>query len=214
MISEPPLLDFYRFLFIVLRRTVTFVTDDRSRYKNTFTFHNAHMASITDDEKKSFTFGGQRARPRKGIEAKPVVGETYLKAPGSCATKWPSLGVAVTVECCNRSNIYVLDRCEQVQISECVGCRIIIGPCPSSVMIFDCVDCTIAVAAKQVRLRDCANCELRTFAPTSDSVVIETSKGLRFGAWDVAYPGLSSQFQACKWLGVRAKLSAAFIKPG
>ena len=150
--------------------------------------------AITDEEKASYQWGGQRARPRKKIERVMKTDATYLKPPGSCMTKWPTLGISVDIECCERCNIYVLDPCEQVQISECIGCRIVVGPCVGSVMIFDCVDCTIAVAAKQVRLRDCSGCELRTFVPLEDgAVAIETSKDLKFGAWDVAYPGLAKQ---------------------
>lgn len=118
------------------------------------------------DEKKSFSFGGQRARPRKGIERQPLMGVTFLKPPGSCLTRWPGMGINVEVECCEKSSIYVLDPCEQVQISECVDCRIVIGPCVGSAVIFDCVGCTIAFAAKQTRLRDCAKCELRGYGPT------------------------------------------------
>ena len=149
---------------------------------------------ISDEEKASFKWGGTRARPRKKIERVMKKGETYLKPPGSCLTKWPDLGVGVDVECCEECNIYVLDACEQVQISECVKCRIVIGPCVGSVMIFDCIDCTVSLASKQTRLRDCTGCELRCYAPTYECIVIETSKSLKFGCWDVAYPGLASQF--------------------
>ena len=155
--------------------------------------------AISDDEKSSFIWGGQRARPRKGIERVMRTGETYLKPPGSCNTKHAPVSICVEVECCDGCGIYVLDQCEQVQISECTNCRIVVGPCVGSVMLFDCTDCTIAVAGKQVRLRDCQTCELRTFAPTSECVVIETSKGLKFGCWDIAYPGLATQFAAAGW---------------
>ena len=156
------------------------------------------------DEKASFAYGGQRARPRKGIERSLLNGVTYLKPPGSCRTKYPDLGINVEVECLEKSSVYVLDVCEQVQVSDLVGCRVVIGPCVGSAMIFDCVDCTIAVAAKQTRLRDCKNCELRTFSPTLESVVIETSQSLKFGCWDVAYAGLAAQMRAAKWLQVDA----------
>ena len=35
-------------------------------------------------------------------------------------------------------------------------------------------------------------------------IVIETSKDLRFGCWDVCYAGLAAQFRATKWLGTDA----------
>ena len=51
---------------------------------------------------------------RRGIEGAPKRGETYLKPPGSCKTKWPVLGISVEVECCEDCAVYVLDVCEQV----------------------------------------------------------------------------------------------------
>lgn len=32
------------------------------------------------------------------------------------------------------------------------------------------------------------------------AIVVETSKSLRFGCWDVCYPGLAEQFRSAKWL--------------
>ena len=152
------------------------------------------------DEKASFAYGGQRARPKKGIERSLLNGVTYLKPPAR-PHKIPRPRINVEVECLEKSSVYVLDVCEQVQVSDLVGCRVVIGPCVGSAMIFDCVDCTIAVAAKQTRLRDCKNCELRTFSPTLESVVIETSQRSP-GCWDVAY-GLAARC-AAKWLQVDA----------
>jgi len=157
------------------------------------------MSRPSPEEIASFRFGGKRARPRKGIEGTVVSGQTYLKPPGSCGTRWPGLGITVEVDCCKDCSIYILDPCEQVQISECVDCRVVVGPCVGSLLFFDCSGCTVTSAAKQTRLRDVSNCTLRVFAPTKDSVVIETSKNLRFGGWDVAYPGLAAQFAHAKW---------------
>ena len=153
----------------------------------------------TAEDIASLRFGGTRARPRKGIEGVTVTGQTYLKPPGSCLTRWPGLGVAVEVECCADCHIYVLDPTERVQISECKNCRIVVGPCVGSLMLFDCTDCTVTIAAKQIRLRDCFDCELRVFAPSSESVVIETCKRLNIGGWDVAYAGLAAHFATARW---------------
>lgn len=156
------------------------------------------------EELASFIWGGQRARPRKGIEGTTKTGETYLKPPGSLLTKWPGLGVAVEVECCADCTIYILDACERVQISECVNCRIVVGPTVGSLMLFECKGCTMTVASKQIRLRDCVDCEMRVFAAAHECVVIETSKKLRIGAWDVAYAGLAAQFASSGWFSEEA----------
>eukprot|EP00965_Chrysotila_dentata_P065366 2166366-Pleurochrysis_carterae.AAC.2 len=106
------------------------------------------------EEAASFRFGGTRARPRKGIEATFITGQTYLKPPGSCLSKWPQLSIGIEVECCEGCSIYILDVASQVQISDCRNCRIVIGLCTGSVFLLNCVDCTVSVAAAQLRLRD------------------------------------------------------------
>ena len=73
--------------------------------------------------------------------------------------------MGIEVECCDGCDIYVLDPCEQVQIADCKNCRVVVGPCAGSVFILDCTGCRITVAAKQLRLRDVTDCELRTYAP-------------------------------------------------
>ena len=67
-----------------------------------------------------------------------------------------------------------------------------------SVFLLDCKNCRVSVAAKQLRVRDCFDCEFRVFAPKSEGSVIETSKRLTFGCWDVAYPSLAAQFAAAR----------------
>lgn len=161
---------------------------------NGFSHHTFMSDKPTPEEAASFEWGGTRARPRKKIEKVMKKGATYLKPPGSCNSKWKDVSVAINIECCEESTIAILDTTSQVQISDCVNCRIIVGPCTGSVFLLECTNCTISIAAKQLRLRDCFNCTFRTYAPTSESVVIETCKDLKFGAWEVCYSGLAAQF--------------------
>mmetsp|Transcript_34808 Transcript_34808/g.69381 ORF Transcript_34808/g.69381 Transcript_34808/m.69381 type:complete len:277 (-) Transcript_34808:211-1041(-) len=147
-----------------------------------------------------FRFGGTPARPRKGIAQQLVSGTTFLKPPGSCLSKMP--GVHVSLECCEKCNLYVLDPCEQVVCFQLIGCRIVIGPCIGTVTFSNCVDCTIAVVACETRLDNCTNCEVRLFSPARNLVALDSCTGLRFGAWDVAYPGLTKQWAhaSSKWI--------------
>ena len=140
------------------------------------------------EEAQSFTWGGTAARPRRNIERAPLKGETFLKPPGSCQTKWPSTSISVNITACEDCSIYLLDVTSQVQISDCHNCRIVVGPCTGSVFLMDSTNCRAAVAAKQLRLRDCRDCSLHIFAPTSESAVVETSKDLTFGCWQVCEP--------------------------
>ena len=123
----------------------------------------------------------------------PKVHETYLKPPHSLLSRWGA-GVNVEAECCEQSALYVLDATEQTQISECKGCRIVIAPVNGSAFLIECVDCIISVAARQIRLRDCVNCELRVWAPSDTALIIETCDHLTLGEWELEYDGLEEQF--------------------
>ena len=153
------------------------------------------MCKPTPEEVASFEWGGQRARPRKKIAAVFKEGATYLKPPGSCNSnsKWEARSVAINIECVQDSMIAILDVTSQVNISECVNCRIIVGPCVGPVFIVESKNCTISVAAKELRLREVTDCTVRTYTPAK-AVIVESCKDLSFGAWEVAYPGLSAQF--------------------
>ena len=94
----------------------------------------------------------------------------------------------MNITACEDCSIYLLDVTSQVQISDCHNCRIVVGPCTGSVFLMDSTNCRAAVAAKQLRLRDCRDCSLHIFAPTSESAVVETSKDLTFGCWQVCEP--------------------------
>lgn len=78
---------------------------------------------------------------------------------------------------CNDSELLVLDYSDQVQIDECVNCKIFIGASSESVFVRNCCDCTITVACKQLRTRDCKRCTFYLFAKTAP--VIETSSQIR-----------------------------------
>ena len=123
----------------------------------------------------------------------PKVHETYLKPPHSLLSRWGA-GVNVEAECCEQSALYVLDATEQAQLSECKGCRIVIAPVNGSAFLIECVDCIISVAARQIRLRDCVNCELRVWAPSDTALIIETCDHLSLGEWELEYDGLEEQF--------------------
>eukprot|EP00967_Tisochrysis_lutea_P101744 scaffold152843_cov22-Tisochrysis_lutea.AAC.1 len=49
------------------------------------------------EELESFRWGGVRARPRKKIAGETRRGETYLKPPGSLGSRWPSLGISLSI---------------------------------------------------------------------------------------------------------------------
>ncbi|KAJ9506211.1 hypothetical protein QJQ45_014617 [Haematococcus lacustris] len=115
-------------------------------------------------------------------------GQTLIKVPGSIA------GNGFILDRLTDCEVYILDHTSQVQVDDCVNCRIFIGPCDGSVFARDCKDCVLCVAARQLRTRDCQRLNISLYCPTNPS--IETSSHITFSAWRGAYPGAVSHFAA------------------
>jgi hypothetical protein len=78
---------------------------------------------------------------------------------------------------CRGSELLVLDHTDQVQIDNCVDCKILIGGSSESVFIRNCCNCIFTVACKQLRARDCQCCTFRLCSKTNP--VIESSSQMR-----------------------------------
>ena len=81
-----------------------------------------------------------------------------------------------------------------VQVDYAKGCHIYIGPSCESTFIRDCVDCTFTIACKQLRTRDCKNCNVYLYSKTDP--IIESSSGMRFAPFNGAYAGQGQHFAA------------------
>ena len=79
-------------------------------------------------------------------------------------------------------------------IDDCEGCDIVVGPCEESCFVRDCKNCTLHVAAKQLRAKNCTDCTF--YLHVGSSPVIEASHDLKFGAWHLQCPGMAAQFSA------------------
>ena len=76
------------------------------------------------EEVASFSWGGVQARPRKGQLRVARKGETYLKPPGSCGSKWgKELGVSICISACEGCSIYILDVCAQARRYRGTNCE-------------------------------------------------------------------------------------------
>ncbi|KAJ8613124.1 hypothetical protein CTAYLR_004813 [Chrysophaeum taylorii] len=106
-------------------------------------------------------------------------GERLAKEPGSIAGQ--PFDVADLAEC----QVVLADHTDQIQIDDCVSCRIFIGACSESVFVRNCKDCTFHVAAKQLRLRDCSLCTFSLYSQTEP--VIETSSEITFSPFAGGY---------------------------
>ena len=92
-------------------------------------------------------------------------------------------------------DVFVLDWSAQVTADRCRKCRIILGPVDGAVMLRECTELQVSAACRQLRCRECADCELRLFTL---GPIIESSVRMAFGEWDASYPQLASHFAAAK----------------
>lgn len=72
-------------------------------------------------------------------------------------------------------------------VRHCNDCRIFIAPVSGSVFLAGLTDCTVYVACRQLRMKDCARCDI--FVCCASTPVIEDSSKIRFGslaAWTAA----------------------------
>eukprot|EP00798_Chlamydomonas_sp_ICE-L_P000461 gene461-1867_t len=91
-------------------------------------------------------------------------------------------------------DIYVLDQCAQVTIDECVNCRIFIGPTDGSIFIRDSKQCKCAFITRQLRTRDCVDCDIALITRP----IIESSSNIGFSCFNFNYEALPAQMKAAK----------------
>ena len=174
----------------------------RRKWPSALDSRSVRMAAESDPSEEdiaSWTFGGQRPRPRKNIPMIQLENKVYTKPQASLKTKFKHSSIAIDLYCCKHSTLCVLDATDQVHISDCEQCTVVIGPCTGSVFIQNCKDSTFHIAAKQTRLRDVYNSTLSVFAPNPEAVVLESSHDISIRAFGVAYEHLAAQFQLVGW---------------
>ncbi|KAF4317569.1 hypothetical protein BBO99_00006800 [Phytophthora kernoviae] len=113
------------------------------------------------------------------------------KLPGSIN------GQQFLIEDCHNCDIFLLDHCTSVQIDACVNCRIVVGPCESSVFLRDCKRCTLVCAVQQFRTRDCEDVDVYLYSATEP--IIETSSCMKFACFPLTYFSLQQQFRQAKF---------------
>ncbi|KAE9043774.1 hypothetical protein PR003_g2046 [Phytophthora rubi] len=124
------------------------------------------------------------------------------KLPGSIN------GQQFLIEDCHNCDIFLLDHCTSVQIDGCVNCRVVVGPCESSVFLRDCKRCTVVCVAQQFRACDCEDMDVFLYSATEP--VIETSSRLRFACFPLTYFSLQQQFRQAKFSAWNNKWSEIF----
>jgi protein XRP2 len=90
--------------------------------------------------------------------------------------------------------VQLLDHSDQVLADYLKDCRIFIGPSAGSVFLRNCENCSITVAAKQLRTRDCKNCRFYVYSKTEP--VIEMTENVEIRRFNGLYEGMDQHFKA------------------
>ena len=90
--------------------------------------------------------------------------------------------------------VQLLDHSDQVLADYLQGCRVFIGPSAGSVFLRNCENCSITVAAKQLRTRDCKNCRFYVYSKTEP--VIEMTEDVEVRCFNGSYEGMDADFRA------------------
>ena len=90
--------------------------------------------------------------------------------------------------------VQLLDHSDQVLADYLTDCRIFIGPAAGSVFLRNCTNCSITVAAKQLRTRDCKNCRFYVYSKTEP--VIEMTEDVEIRRFNGEYEGMDAHFKA------------------
>jgi hypothetical protein len=90
--------------------------------------------------------------------------------------------------------VQLLDHSDQILADYLKDCRIFIGPSAGSVFLRNCVNCSITVAAKQLRTRDCKNCRFYVYSKTEP--VIEMTEDVEIRRFNGDYEGIDAHFKA------------------
>ncbi|KAJ0412302.1 hypothetical protein ATCC90586_009492 [Pythium insidiosum] len=143
-------------------------------------------------KKKPLTFGRDPTLKKEDYIFANIHTPSFLaKLPGSIN------GQQFLIENCSDCDIFLLDHCTAVQIDDCINCRIVVGPCESSLFLRNCKQCTIVCAVQQFRTRDCEDVDVYLYSSTEP--IIETSTRMRFACYPLTYFSLQHQFEQAKF---------------
>eukprot|EP00929_Paragymnodinium_shiwhaense_P043529 TRINITY_DN22382_c0_g1_i1.p1 TRINITY_DN22382_c0_g1~~TRINITY_DN22382_c0_g1_i1.p1 ORF type:complete len:401 (-),score=111.08 TRINITY_DN22382_c0_g1_i1:119-1273(-) len=115
-------------------------------------------------------------------------GEVIVRGNGELA------GRDVTLRDLETCQIQLLDRIGAMHCHGLRGCEIVVGAIGSSALFYDCKDCLITLAAKQLRFHDSERVALHLH--TLSGPVIEHCRRMLFSPHDLRYPGLQDHVHA------------------
>ena len=78
-------------------------------------------------------------------------------------------------------------------IDDCENCEFLIAPCDGSVFIRTSKNCKISIISKQLRFRECHDCDIFAYCPSDP--VIEASTNMKFGPFNYNFPNAKEIFK-------------------
>ncbi|KAF8373829.1 rpi-2 [Pristionchus pacificus] len=97
-------------------------------------------------------------------------------------------GQQLVIDNCKRAVIAVLDVTGSVMVDDCLDCTLIVGPCNGSLFIRGSTNCKIFYVGQQFRMRDCKEVDIAIYCRTQP--IIESSANIRFYPLNLFYPNL------------------------
>jgi hypothetical protein len=82
-----------------------------------------------------------------------------------------------------------------IKIYDCVGCTVLCGPVRGSIFVDKCIDCTLMLAAQQLRIHVSEQCDF--YVAVKSAPIIEHCSRMRFAPFALQYPQLGAQLREC-----------------
>mgnify|MGYP000878441590 CR=1 FL=1 len=94
-------------------------------------------------------------------------------------------------------------------MDDCENCEFLIGPCDGSVFIRTSKNCKVSIISKQLRFRECHDCDIYTYCPSDP--VIEASSNIKFGPFNYKFPNAKKLFKKANFNESKKFLKLKFI---
>ncbi len=96
--------------------------------------------------------------------------QTIVRLPGDVH------GLDLTIEDLDDCTVYILDWSAQITIDYCNNTKFVIGPIDGPLFIRNCNNCSVTVACRQLRTRECVDSDFYLYCATKSPIIESSSK--------------------------------------
>lgn len=139
------------------------------------------------------SIGGKKKFNRSDFILKQKENEVLIRRPGQLN------GLDFAIKDLTGCTVVILDHTAQMTVDRCKNTKFFIGPIKASIFFRDCENCDITVCSSQFRCRDLYNSRINLYTPNDP--IIESSKNLTFGPYNLKYPFLKSHSDQAQLVG-------------